>query len=33
MIDDPANRNQLSEEPSRTLQEFEGVTYFDGVSL
>ena len=33
MIEKPANRNKLSEEPSRTLQEIEGVTYFDGVSL
>ena len=33
MIEEPANRNQLSEEPSRTLQEVEGETFFDGVSL
>ena len=33
MIQEPANRNQLSEEPSRTLKEIEGETYFDGVSL
>ncbi len=33
MIQEPANRNQLSEEPSRTLHEIEGETYFDGVSL
>ena len=33
MIKEPANRNQLSEEPSRTLQEIEGVTCFEGVSL
>ena len=33
MIEEPANRNQLSEEPSRTLQEIEGETCFDGVSL
>ena len=33
MIEEPANRNQLSEEPGRTLQEVEGETFFDGVSL
>ena len=33
MIKEPENRNQLSEEPSRTLQEIEGVTYFEGMSL
>ena len=33
VIEEPANRNQLSEEPRRTLQELEGETFFDGVSL
>ena len=33
VIEEPANYKLLSEEPSRTLQEVEGDTYFDGVSL
>ena len=33
VIEEPANYKLLSEEPSRTLQQVEGDTYFDGVSL